>query len=320
MADSLTARIARIRSQTVGDIPRRSARRRPDKTAIIDGEVNLTFADLDDRVNRVVAALWDNGFRKGDRIALLSHNCWQYAVLAFATLRHGGVTYERVAALTQEADEVEWTAFLSAVFAQRRTSEGGGGSGRDMADTWFGPNLFNLCERLSGYTLDAAGRLTLDQYTLLAGEGVPKAHIAERLGISRTTVIKAVNSESPPHYERTAAPTSFTPFESRVRALLLETPTMPATVLAERVGWTGSIRWFRDNVKRLRPEQQGTTPAAGWWYGLIFNNSSDASSLDQLAEARFVNPPIFLKRCDQDRKHTAHRICLHRSSSYLINH
>lgn len=25
---------------------------------------------------------------------------------------------------------------------------------------------------------------------------------------------------------------------------------MPATVLAERVGWTGSIRWFRDNVKR----------------------------------------------------------------------
>lgn len=91
MADSLTARIARIRSQTVGDIPRRSARRRPDKTAIIDGEVNLTFADLDDRVNRVAAALWDNGFRKGDRIALLSHNCWQYAVLAFATARAGVV-------------------------------------------------------------------------------------------------------------------------------------------------------------------------------------------------------------------------------------
>ncbi|MCB0940864.1 MAG: acyl-CoA synthetase [Mycobacterium sp.] len=91
MVDSLTTQIARIRSQTVGDIPRRSARRRPDKTAIIDGAVSLTFADLDDRVNRVVAALWDNGFRKGDRIALLSHNCWQYAVLAFATARAGVV-------------------------------------------------------------------------------------------------------------------------------------------------------------------------------------------------------------------------------------
>ena len=77
MPDDLAARIARIRSQGVGDIPRRSARRHPDKTAIIDGAVSLTFAELDDFVNRAVAALWDNGFRKGDRIALLSHNCWQ---------------------------------------------------------------------------------------------------------------------------------------------------------------------------------------------------------------------------------------------------
>ncbi len=95
----------------------------------------------------------------------------------------------------------------------------------------------------------------------LAGEGVPKAKIAEQLGISRTTVIKAVNSTSPPRYERTPVPTSFTPFEARVRELLVETPTMPATVLAERVGWTGSIRWFRDNVRRLRPEQQRIDPA-----------------------------------------------------------
>ncbi len=95
----------------------------------------------------------------------------------------------------------------------------------------------------------------------LAAEGEPKARIAERLGISRTTVIKAVNSDAPPHYERKATPTSFTPFEPRVRELLAETPDMPATVLAERVGWTGSIRWFRDNVNRLRPEQQRIDPA-----------------------------------------------------------
>lgn len=94
----------------------------------------------------------------------------------------------------------------------------------------------------------------------LAVEGVPKAKIASRLGISRTTVIKAVASESPPRYERKAAVTSFTPFEARVRALLVETPSMPATVLAERVGWEGSIRWFSDNVRRLRPEQQRIDP------------------------------------------------------------
>ena len=95
----------------------------------------------------------------------------------------------------------------------------------------------------------------------LAAEGVPKARIADRLGISRTTVIKAVNSSVPPRYERSPAPTSFTVFEPAVRALLDEVPDMPATVLAERVGWTGSIRWFSDNVRRLRPEHRPIDPA-----------------------------------------------------------
>lgn len=94
----------------------------------------------------------------------------------------------------------------------------------------------------------------------LAAEGVPKARIAERLGISRTTVIKAVKSDAPPQYVRSPGPTSFTEYEPHVRALLVEVPDMPATVLAERVGWTGSIRWFSENVKRLRPEQRPVDP------------------------------------------------------------
>lgn len=95
----------------------------------------------------------------------------------------------------------------------------------------------------------------------LAGEGVAKAQIAARLGISRTTVVKAVSSQVPPKYERRAAPTAFTPFEPLVRALLVEFPDMPATVIAERVGWSGSITWFRDNVRRLRPEHRRVDPA-----------------------------------------------------------
>jgi len=106
--------------------------------------------------------------------------------------------------------------------------------------------------------------ITLEDWALirrLAGEGVPKARIAERLGISRTTVIKAVNSQAPPRYERRPRPTSFTVVEPRVRALLAQTPDMPATVLAERVGWEGSIRWFSENVKQLRPEHRPVDPA-----------------------------------------------------------
>jgi hypothetical protein len=106
--------------------------------------------------------------------------------------------------------------------------------------------------------------ITVEDWALirrLSAEGVPKAAIARRLGISRTTVVKAVVSNGPPRYERSVGPTSFTPFEARVRQLLADTPDMPATVLAERVGWTGSIRWFRDNVNRLRAEHRPIDPA-----------------------------------------------------------
>ena len=95
----------------------------------------------------------------------------------------------------------------------------------------------------------------------LAADGVPKAEIARKLGVSRTTVIKAVGSAGPPRYERAPAATSFTPFEARVRELVSETPEMPATVLAERVGWTGSIRWFRDNVNRVRADHRPIDPS-----------------------------------------------------------
>lgn len=106
--------------------------------------------------------------------------------------------------------------------------------------------------------------ITLEDWALirrLAAEGVPKAQIARRLGIARGTVISAVKSDAPPAYVRTPGPTSFTVFAPRVRELLAQTPDMPATVLAERVGWTGSIRWFRDNVNRLRPEHRPVDPA-----------------------------------------------------------
>jgi hypothetical protein len=106
--------------------------------------------------------------------------------------------------------------------------------------------------------------ITLEDWALirrLVAEGVPKARVAQRLGVSRTTVVKAVSSDAPPRYERRAAPTSFSPFEARVRVLLEDDPDLPATVIAERVGWSGSITWFRENVKRLRPEHRKIDPA-----------------------------------------------------------
>src|SRR6476469_3737538 len=83
--------LARGRQQALGDLPRRTARRVPDKLAVVDGSTRLTFAELDAVVDRTAAALAAAGLGKGDRLALLCHNCWQFAVLSFAAARAGVV-------------------------------------------------------------------------------------------------------------------------------------------------------------------------------------------------------------------------------------
>ncbi|MDI9974853.1 acyl-CoA synthetase [Rhodococcus sp. IEGM 1307] len=79
------------RQQSIGDIPRRSAARSPDKLAVVHRDVRLTFAEFDTLIDRVAAALHSEGLTRGDRLVLLSHNCWQYPVLNFATARLGVV-------------------------------------------------------------------------------------------------------------------------------------------------------------------------------------------------------------------------------------
>ena len=81
--------ITQARQHALGDLPRRTANRFPDKLAIVDADTRLTFADFEGLVSRTTAALHELGMAKGDRLALLSHNCWQFAVLSFATARLG---------------------------------------------------------------------------------------------------------------------------------------------------------------------------------------------------------------------------------------
>jgi transposase len=96
---------------------------------------------------------------------------------------------------------------------------------------------------------------------LYRSEKLSQAAIAERLSLSRNTVAKAVHSEAPPQYVRTPSTTSaWAQIEMTVRVLLGQFPTMPATVLAERVGWTGGHSWFAENVARIRPEYAPADP------------------------------------------------------------
>ncbi|WP_329061181.1 acyl-CoA synthetase [Amycolatopsis sp. NBC_01480] len=83
--------IQRARQHSVGDLLRRTALRHPDKLAVVAGERRVTYAEFDGAVNRCAHRLAARGLAKGDRLALLSHNSWQYAVLVFATAKLGVV-------------------------------------------------------------------------------------------------------------------------------------------------------------------------------------------------------------------------------------
>src|SRR4051794_4692734 len=86
-----TAAIARARQHSLGDLLHRTARRYPDKLAVVASDRRVTYREFDVAVNRAAHALLARGVGKGDRLALLSHNSWQFAVLAFATARIGVV-------------------------------------------------------------------------------------------------------------------------------------------------------------------------------------------------------------------------------------
>ncbi|MEX0279758.1 MAG: class I adenylate-forming enzyme family protein [Arenibacterium sp.] len=76
-------------SGTVVDMIRDSARRDPDREALICGKDRLTWREFDERVNRVANALVTRGIAKGDNIAVLSRNSVPYAELFIGILRAG---------------------------------------------------------------------------------------------------------------------------------------------------------------------------------------------------------------------------------------
>ena len=84
-------------------------------------------------------------------------------------------------------------------------------------------------------------------------EGLGIRAIARHLGVARNTVREALRSDAPPRYERQAKGSAVDAFEPAIRQLLAEFSDMPATVIAERVGWERSMTVLRDRVAELRP-------------------------------------------------------------------
>jgi transposase len=112
---------------------------------------------------------------------------------------------------------------------------------------------------------------------------LPIKEIVRVLGISRNTVRAALASDGPPKYQRPAKGSIVDDVEPRIRELLRVYPRMPATVIAERVGWTRSIRVLSARVAELRPVYLPPDPA-----------SRTAYAAGEIAQCDLWFPPITL--------------------------
>jgi len=171
----------------VHDFLEGSARRHPEKTALVCGRERWTYAQLDAQANRLGRALADNGVQRGDRVVIHLQNSPAAVVSIFAALKAGAVfvplhptakadklnfvlTDCRATALVTELEGAGWprTAWLRTVVNCALAAKGTEPSAqlvldyREVQDRW--PAVPPSCERAEEdlacliYTSGSTGR------------------------------------------------------------------------------------------------------------------------------------------------------------------
>ncbi|MBI5601956.1 MAG: long-chain-fatty-acid--CoA ligase [Deltaproteobacteria bacterium] len=126
---------------TLGDIPRKGSALYRDKVALVFEGINLTFKELDDRVNRLANALMDLGLKKGGRVTVLAENTHKYMEIYFAAAKLGAsVTPLNFRLSDKEIDYIGNNCEATIYFA---------GDGYEERSLGFKQNLKNIRQWIS---------------------------------------------------------------------------------------------------------------------------------------------------------------------------
>ena len=77
------------RGEPLGELLWRWADAHPERVAVVDGSVRLTYRDLAERADGLAERLLATGVSPGDTVLVQLPNCWEYVVLLFACCRLG---------------------------------------------------------------------------------------------------------------------------------------------------------------------------------------------------------------------------------------
>lgn len=87
----LMTRYNRANRWVIADMIRRTRYHFPHKTALIFGDMQRTYSQLEDECNQVANALADLGVKKYDRVAILAHNTHHHVLTWLGTAKIGGI-------------------------------------------------------------------------------------------------------------------------------------------------------------------------------------------------------------------------------------
>jgi transposase len=154
-------------------------------------------------------------------------------------------------------------------------------------------------------------------------EGMPVRAIARQLGLGRNTVRRALAAEGPPKYVRPLKGSVVDAAEPRIRELLAQWPGMPATVIAERIGWDRSLTVLKVRVRELRPLFVPPDPASRTEY-----LAGELAQCDlwfppaevPLGAGQAGRPPVLVMVCGYSRVMTARMIPSRQSPDLLAGH
>ena len=147
--------------------------------------------------------------------------------------------------------------------------------------------------------------------------------ISRRLGLARNTVRAALRAEGPPSYERARRPWAVDAVEPEIRALLQQFPRMPATVIAERIGWSRSLTQLKLRVSELRPlylppdpvQRTNYVPGELAQWDLWFPPADIPVGVDQVAR-----PPVLVGVSGYSRWMVGHMIPSRQTHDILCGH
>lgn len=104
-----------VRRSCIGDISTRGAEHFGDRVALVDGDDAINYRQLDEQANSVARGLLAAKLTRGDRLAMVAPNSWQFVVTFFACAKTGIVFMPINLALS--AEEIAFQLSDSAVAA-----------------------------------------------------------------------------------------------------------------------------------------------------------------------------------------------------------